>query len=32
MTHELDVDWADGVCLERYIHSNTGDREPHDVL
>jgi len=28
----LGIDWADGVCLDRYIHSNTGGWEPHDVL
>ena len=28
----LEIDWADGVCPDRYIHSNTGEREPHDVL
>ena len=32
MTHGLDVDWATWLCLEPYDHSNTGDREPHDVL
>jgi len=32
MTHELDVDWVTWLCLEPYIHSNTGDMEPHDVL
>ena len=32
MTLTLGIDWADGVCLDSYIHSSTGAREPHDVL
>ena len=28
----LGIDWATGVCLDIHIHSNTGEREPHDVL
>ena len=32
MSHELGIDWADGVCLDEYIHANTGVQEPHDVL
>jgi len=32
MTLTLGIDWADGVCLDSYIHSSTGGREPHDVL
>ena len=26
MSHELGIDWADGVCLDEYIHSNTGEQ------
>jgi len=32
MTLMLGIDWADGVCLDRYIHSSTDGQEPHDVL
>ena len=28
----LGIDWADGVCPDGYIHSNTCGWEPHDVL
>jgi len=32
MTFTLGIDWADGVCPDGYIHSSTGEQEPHDVL
>ena len=28
----LGIDWADGVCPDRYIHTSTRTWEPHDVL